>query len=157
MEKHPICISRTIKFSERLIGIPCVKSLERPTPSQPFYACNKKIDLKYIKKHGVCDAGLFNILRRFNKLPIPGSGKRDFYPEGSMESWIYVFKKSLKKFYPNKNYPKGTLLFAKNKLAMIVNKNIILHCCDKEGIVLKNKIEQDFILVCFPKNWILLE
>lgn len=157
MEKHPICISRTIKFSEKLLGIPCVKSFERPTSTHPFYASNKKIDLEYVKKHGLCDVGLFNILRRFNKLPIPGSGKRDFYPEGGMESWIFVFKKSLRKFYSNKNYPLGTLLFGRNKLAMIVKKNMILHCCDKKGLVVKDKLDHDFLMVCFPKNWILLE
>ena len=159
MEKHPICISRTIKFSEKLIGIPCIYSNQKPTKDFPFYASNKKrINIEYIKQHGVCQVGLFNILRRFNKLPIHGTGRVDFYPEGSMASWVCILKKKLLNFKKNKKYLPGTILFANNKMAMVLKNNYMLHCNLDKGIVCRDKIEEfDFLYVCHPKYWILLE
>ena len=69
MEKHPICISRTIKFSEKLIGVKCLKIKGKPNKGFPYYAINKrKINLEFIKDKGICEVGIFNVLRRFNKL-----------------------------------------------------------------------------------------
>jgi hypothetical protein len=159
MEKHPICISRTVKFSERLIGVKCPNLKVKPDKGFPYYAINKKkINIEYIRDKGICEVGIFNVLRRFNKLPIPGSGRIDFYPEGSMASWIYVFSKKIKKFNSLKKYPKGTLLLGYSKIAMYLGQGQILHGCEVNEEVLKGKlIDYDFILVCYPKNWILTE
>tara|TARA_B100000242_G_C42991802_1_gene460484 strand:- start:225 stop:704 length:480 start_codon:yes stop_codon:yes gene_type:complete len=159
MEKHPICISRTIKFSEKFLGVKCRPDEGRPNKDYPFYAINKKkINIEYIKEHGICEVGFFNILRRFNKLPIPGSGRIDYYPEGGAASWIYVFKKKYKKFISGKKYPKGSLLVGDKKMAMYLGCNQIIHCCSKENIIVKSEINDfNFLLVCYPKNWILME
>ena len=159
MEKHPICISRTIKFSEKLIGVKCLKIKGKPNKGFPYYAINKrKINLEFIKDKGICEVGIFNVLRRFNKLPIPGSGRIDFYPEGSMASWIHVFSKKLKVFNLTKKYPKGTLLLGNSKIAMYLGNGEILHGCEINEEVSKGKLTNyDFLLVCYPKNWILIE
>ena len=159
MEKHPICITRTIKFSEKLLGINCYEINSKPTKEAPFYAINKKrINLENVKKNGLCNVGLFNLLRRFNKLPIHGTGRVDFYPEGSMNAWVHILRKKMVKFRKGKKYPQGTLLFSLNKMAMILKNNYIIHCNQKKGIVSKDLLDDfDFLYCCHPKFWILLE
>ena len=157
MEKHPICILKTIQYSEKLVGIPCVESFQNPKEDAPFYTKGKKYQLEFIKKEGISDVGLFNLLRTFNKLPIPGRGKIDYYPEGTMEAWVFVFKKKLIKFKKNLTLPLGTLLFSNNHMALLIKKNKILHCNLKKGIVCIEEMYDNFDYFCLPKNWILTE
>ena len=159
MEKHPICITRTIKFSEKLLGIYCYEINSKPLKDRPFYAINKKrINLDNVKKNGLCNVGLFNLLRRFNKLPIHGTGKIDFYPREYECLGSYFKKKKMVKFRKGKKYPPGTLLFSLNKMAMILKNNNIIHCNHKKGMVSKDLLDEfDFLYCCHPKYWILLE
>ena len=157
MEKHPICISRTIQYSKNFIGTPCIIPSLKPSRDYPFYVSSKKISINYIKRKGVCDVGLFNLLRTFNKLPIPGKGNIDFYPEGSMDAWVYILRKKLIKYKKNFNLPAGTLLFSNNHMALLLKKKKILHCNYKKGKVCVEDLIIDFDYFCLPKNWILTE
>ena len=151
MEKHPLCIKRTLRFSMKLLGVHY---------SYNNYLDTKKINIQYLKKIGISNVGFFNVLRLFNKLDIPGMGKIKYYPEGSSEAWVnhLVKKKKLKKNTKSK-YPAGTILFNKNKnMAMIMKEKVIIHCCFKKGICLE-KLENlsEYTHICLPRDWILTD
>ena len=183
MEKHPICIIRTIEFSKNLIGTPYKKNtILRPSENEPYYCTNskKKPTISYIKENGINSPGLFNILRRYNNLKIPGTGKIDYFFPGSIDCWVYYLKKKkrLKKINKFRKYPNGTLFIAnyKNKgdkdyghMAMMINtqKNLIIHSCnteDKSGVIIEHFEMSNswfggkyYTYYCDPKDWILIE
>ena len=186
MEKHPICIKRTLEFSKELIGCPytyCKKG--QSTEIEPYYCKNsKKINISYLKQYGINNAGFINILRRYNNLKIPGTGKVDYYFPGSIDAWFFYLKKRkrLKRFIKNKKYPNGTLFLANYKtngeldyghIAMVINgkENKIIHCYNDFNLESKSGpgvIIEDFeksnswfggnyyTHICYPKDWILV-
>ena len=150
MEKHPICIPKTLRFCEKLISF-------KYNPKQHHYNC-KKINLEEIRLQGISNVGFFNLLRVFNKLPIP---KNVYGFEGAYESWIHNLKKKKKlKKYTNRKYPLGTIFFIKDKM-MVMNfsKQNIIYCRKDIGVIVERKKDflPNFLItnICLPRDWIL--
>tara|TARA_Y100000591_G_C21758049_1_gene658528 strand:- start:324 stop:887 length:564 start_codon:yes stop_codon:yes gene_type:complete len=186
MEKHPICIKRTLDFSQELLGCP-YKWCEKGTPEEkePYYCSNNfKINISYLKEHGMNSSGFFNILRRYNKLKIPGMGKVDYYFPGSVDAWFFYLKKRkrLQRIIKNKKYPNGALFLANYKergnsdhghMAMMLDKkkNLIIHCYNdihsetenNPGVIIEDFDKSNewfggdyYTHICYPKDWILI-
>jgi len=159
MEKHPICIKKTLIFSIKLLGCPY-------NLFKGFQTEKDSLDISYLKENGMNSVGFINILRRFNKLKIPGTGK--------INSWFFYLKRKnrLKKIIKNKKYPNGTLFLANYKARgdkdpghmAVIFSNKIIHCYNDEGVIINDLKKSDSLFggkyythICFPKDWILID
>jgi cell wall-associated NlpC family hydrolase len=109
-------IEDILKYAKSLVGLKYTwwKSGSTTKDKHPFYV--DAIPTKtYIKKNGICCAGLINIMRQKAGYEVPGIG---IYKGGTYSWYKYLKKKKvLEKFDDNKNYPLGTLFLRKYRNA----------------------------------------
>lgn len=119
----------------------------------PFY-CKGAPSPEIIKTAGCNCAGLINLLAHKAGFKIPDLTEGDWYAGGTY-AWTVFLRDTgvLQPFDPSKVYaPPGSLLLRENRdpkdqgghLAVLLDKQRLLHCYPEAGIVIEDTIAMDY-------------
>jgi len=130
-------LDNVINYAQSLVGIKYVWWLGDAILGEdcgPFWsASGPPPDAEKIKLQGVCCTGVFNLIRRYCNLPVPGVLERNLYAGGT-KAWADYFEGYWQPFNREKPYPQGTIFFRpyhsfadQGHIAMLLNDKLLLH------------------------------
>ena len=89
-----VAVPQTLAFLKTFVGTAYHRGEARPDLKRdeaPFYAVNGPVNVELVKKNGINCAGLANLARRFNGLPIP----TEKFPGGTEAYFVHFTKQKL--------------------------------------------------------------
>jgi len=124
----------------------------------PFY-CKGAPSPEIIKTAGCNCAGLINLLAHKAGFKIPGLTEGYWYAGGTYAWTIFLRDKGvLEPFDPTKVYAAGSLLLREYRdpkdqghLAVLLDKQRLLHCYPEAGIVIEDTIAMDYYEFVAPR------